>query len=280
MKKNALVGVAVNFNKDAVKNFILSFREVNQKDDLILFVDSTNLPIFQEVFADKNIKFAQFKYYEFIDTLIHNARYLEYLEFLLDNPQYNNILFADTKDVVFQSNPFDNLHDEFLYFFKEDSGIKIGDDYYNNSWWIYAAYGNEILYKIGYNNIICSGTILGSYNEMIKFLERFKNELLQIKKRDQHIYQNVILDQAIVNYLGHLGLVNEPNIFLKQNGDIIATVGATLNNVDDDRVKSLDTISINGYTRTVAVNNKIPAVVHQYDRDVVLKNMFDEKYQI
>lgn len=280
MQKNLVIGVSVSFNQYQLKNFILSFREHNKIDDIILFVDSINLPILKEFFIDYNVIFKTYNFYEFVETPVHNTRYIKYLEFLSDCTEYKNIFLSDTKDVIFQANPFENLPDEFLYLFKEDSGTKISDDYYYNSWWIHSAYGPEMLNTIGGNNIICSGTILGSYNEIIKLLVLINEEFTKIKKDKLDVFKNTILDQAIVNYLGYMILRDNKNVTLKPSGDVVGTLGATLGAVPGDAgtLPATDSILMNGYS--IMINSLIPAIIHQYDRHTGLKSLFDNKYQI
>jgi hypothetical protein len=280
MQKNAVVGVSVNFDQHQLKNFILSFRENNKIDDIILFVDAINLLILKECFIDYNVIFKTYNFYEFVETPVHNTRYIKYLEFLSDCTEYKHIFLSDTKDVIFQANPFENLPDEFLYLFKEDSNVKIADDYYYNSWWIYSAYGQDMLNTIGGNNIICSGTILGSYNEIIKLLALVKEEFTKIKKDKLDVFKNTILDQAIINYLGYMILHDNKNVTFKPNGDVIGTLGATVGAVpkDDGSFPVTDSILMNGYS--IMINSMIPSIIHQYDRHAGLKSLFDNRYQL
>lgn len=291
--KNVVIGVSVNFNANDLKNFILSFREVNTIDDIVLFVDINNIQQLKESFKDYNVIFKTYHFHEFVDTPVHNSRYVKYLEFLSDHSNYKNVFLSDTKDVIFQHNPFDNLPDNYLYFFKEDSGITIGNDYFFNSWWIYSAYGVEVLTQLGNNNIICSGTILGSYNELLKLLLKVKEEFTRIKTENTNVFKTTILDQAIINYIGYFNAVEDANISIKSNGDIVATLGASLGskvtlpaNFDLNSVPSrfleipppADEILINGYH--LMVNRLVPSIIHQYDRSPVLKETFNKKYQL
>lgn len=291
--KNAVIGVSVNFNTNELKNFILSFREVNTIDDIVLFVDINHIQELKESFKTYNVIFKTYHFHEFVDTPVHNSRYIKYLEFLSDHNEYKNIFLSDTKDVIFQHNPFENLPEEYLYFFKEDSGVTISDDYFYNSWWIFASYGGEILNQLGNKNIICSGTILGSYNEILQLLLYVKEEFTKIKKEKPDTFKNTILDQAIINCLGHLNIIGNKNIQLKPNGEIVATLGASLGakinipqNFDITTVDPkyltppipADKILMNGHH--FMINNSIPSIIHQYDRSYLLKEAFDKKYQL
>lgn len=270
-KKNLVLGTSVNFNVHQLKNFIMSFREVNQTDDCIFFIDPVNKELYSEFFKQYNIITYSFNLDKFVDTPVHNTRYIAYRHFLANNDQYQNIFLADTKDVVFQTNVFDNLPDEFLFLFQEDSNFKFKDDVYANSYWLYTAYGNDVLYSFLEENVICSGTILGSYKEIVNLLELVNQEFYKVKQSNPEGFKTTILDQAVVNYLGRRVINSNPNLRIKSNGDVIATVGVTLNNEI-----SKDQVTING--SNLMLNNLYPAIIHQYDRNEVLKNIFDTKF--
>lgn len=274
MQKNAVIGVSINFNEIQLKNLILSFREVNTVDDLILFVDPAQRPVLEQCFAKYNVIFKSFCFYDIAGTLVHNSRYIKFLEFLSDHTEYKNIFLTDTKDVIFQSDPFENLDGEFLYFFQEDAGVRILDDQSHNAGWLVKAYGPEVLDRIGHYNIICSGTMIGSYGKILKLLESIKREFVKIKTERPDSFSNVILDQAVVNYLSRLdeSIVNDSVV--KINGDMVATLGIPTSSA----FNHTDQVLINGYT--IMVNGLVPRLIHQYDRNEILRNLYHERYKL
>ena len=270
-KKNLVLGTSVNFNIHQLKNFIMSFRAVNQVDDCMFFIDPVNKELYSDFFKQYNVITHSFILDKFVDTPVHNTRYIAYRHFLANNDQYQNIFLADTKDVVFQTNIFENLPEEFLYLFQEDSNFKFKNDSYANSYWLYTAYGNEVLHSFLEENVICSGTILGSYKEIVNLLELVNQELYKVKQNNPDGFKTTILDQAVVNFIGRRVLNSNPNVKVKVNGDMIATVGVTLNSDI-----STDKVLING--SSLICNNMYPAIIHQYDRNEVLKNIYDTKF--
>lgn len=276
--KNVVLGLSVNFHPIMLKNLILSFREVNQVDDLILFVDQKNLFGMRNLYEKYNVKFFSYHLHEIVDSPIHNTKHIKFLEYLEDNSNYKNVFLTDTKDVIFQNNPFDNLPDDSLFVFQEDSGFRIGDDPYHNCWWIATAYGVDILSQIINNNIICSGTVLGSYNKIVEFMIQIKNEILKIRKENHDIFKGMILDQAIVNYLCRMNEKTIKNVTIKKNGDMIGTLGISTSQLTAEGPQWRDEVLIKGHT--LMVNKKIPSILHQYDRDPILKKIYDEKYQL
>lgn len=272
MKKNAVLGVSINFDENRLKNLILSFRQVNIRDDLILFVDPKEITKLQSHFHRYNVMLKSFCFYDIAETTVHNSRYIKCLEFLHDHIEYENILLCDTKDVIFQKDPFESLAKDSLFFFQEDSGIRIADEMAYNGGWIYSAYGEEILHNIFPYNIICSGTILGSREKILVLLDTVKSEFLKIRSTRPDTYRSMILDQAVVNYLARFNKEIIDISQIKVNGDIVATIGISASEDPQRR----DEILISGHH--MLVNGFDPSIIHQYDRNPILKNLYDSKY--
>jgi hypothetical protein len=266
--KNVVVGMAINYDVDHVKNFVLSFRKFNQTDDVVLFVNTNRSDQFNEFLKNNNIKTATFETYNVADTGMNNARFFKYLEYLSD-VEYNHVLISDVRDLVFQSNPFENLPTEFLYLFEEDRGIRIGKCIYN-AYWMNCAYDNTVLGELFWNPILCAGTILGSHVEIVKFLKIFKQELLDIKNHRYDMYRSVNIDQSILNYIAYKN-TQDLKLEIKLNGDIVGTVGLTITRKEatDLITHTNDSVSINGF---------FPAIVHQYDRHEELVKFYSTKY--
>lgn len=268
MRKNLLIGAAGGFGVEQLQNFVRSFREFNTFDDIVLITNPEISEDLKTFFEEYSVTSVAFKNYQFFDTLVHNARYIEYLDFLQLN-EYKNVFLADTRDIVFQADPFKSFPDEFLYLFLEDPNNSIGSCEIN-SYWIEAAYGKEVKDSLSPNTVICSGTILGSYNEIIKFLNKYREELVKVKSNYLSSYSSIILDQAIVNYIGRT-YQDSFKITFKNNGDLVATLGVPLcSNKASDQI-----IFDNG---KIAINNYLPAVVHQYDRNEMLAKFYNFKY--
>lgn len=274
---NVVLGVSVNFKPIELKNLILSFREVNREDDLVLFIDDVNLSDAKKLYENYNVKFYAYHMHEIVTSPIHNTRHIRFLEFLLDNPQYEKVFMTDTKDVIFQHNPFESMPHDGVFVFQEDSNFRIVNDQNVNAWWIKRAYGEEVYNLMKSYNVICSGTILGSYQEIVIFLKAVKNEIKRIKNDDRDVFVGMILDQAIVNWMCRLHPVFSNDVFIKENGDIVATLGVTTSTTMNE-IHQRDEVLIKEYS--LMVNKRIPSVLHQYDRNDTLKKLFDAKYQL
>ena len=124
----------------------------------------------------------------------HSLRYIGYQQYLKQTKyRFNRILHADSFDVFFQKDPFnENISTNSLNFVLEDILI------INSSWnsgWLQRAYGEEMPIKMGNNIVSCSGTIIGGAKQFKIYL----NTLLGHKPfwlNGRHS-----LDQAYHNYL-------------------------------------------------------------------------------
>lgn len=268
IKKNIVLGVALGYNLDHLRNFVCSFRSFNKIDDVSLFIDPNINDDLKMFFAHHNVQILYLKNQEFADTLIHNRRFIEYLDFL-STTNHNQVLLTDTRDVIFQGNPFRDSTLDFLNLFLEDSGNTIGNCRFN-SFWIEAAYGDLGKEKLFPQLVICCGTILGTHSEIIKYLKKYKQELIRIRSQRPDVYSSVTVDQSIANYIGHISS-NDLNIEIKPNGDLVGTIGVSM--CSDQALDQI--IFKNGL---ISVNDLIPPVIHQYDRSQLLVNFYSMKY--
>lgn len=265
--KNLILGLAINYGITEVKNFVISLRKFNHVDDVVLFVGRNCSTEFKKFLESNNVKTCTYETFNCSDTRMNNARFFRYLEFLNDS-EYNKILITDVRDVVFQGDPFNDLPEDFLYLFKEDPGIKIGDCEYN-SFWMECAYQKNIATLVQDKNILCAGTILGSKNKILDLLIRITDDLLLIKKSNYQNYQSVNIDQAILNKIAYIDNIDAT---LKPNGNIVGTIGISVTHSN-----AKDIITINNLN-LLSVNGNIPLIVHQYDRHQQLVDFFETMY--
>lgn len=274
-QKNLVIGTAIGYTIPQLKNFVLSFRQYNQKDDVIILSDNQSLDQFQEFFQVFNVKSRLFETLGYIRNYVpngiaFNTRFIKNYEILYDNNHYRHVLMSDVGDVVFQSDPFCNLPDEFLYFFNEDSQVSIRSNEFN-AWWVHAAYGNEGLDQIGDKAIICCGTIMGSRQLIMDYVRLMIQEMQRLRLANPS--NDVIIDQAITNYIAYTYPQSVLPRTICKNGEIIGTIGVSLTQGD----RAHDTISFD--LGKVYVNGLQPAVLHQYNRNKFLLDHFNNTLQ-
>jgi hypothetical protein len=270
---NVVIGTALNYSVEHIKNFVLSFRKHNTVDDIILIYNLTDVNKVNEMFdfTEKyNVKLVDFAPYDTLPIHVVSSRFLRYLDIVNQFKEYEKILLADVRDVFFQSNPFDNLPDgEFMYAFTEDPGLSIEKEEHHINM-ILKLFGRETLEQFAGKKIICSGTIIGTNRKMAQWLYTFKDYLTQIQKGKPAICYEMLLDQVIANHIYYFQ-DNGKEIELKNNGDIVGTIGLCITHPDHVGDMKIE----NG---VIYLDGKIPAIIHQYDRSPELFNQISELY--
>jgi len=184
--------------KGGLYYFIKSLRKYNQNskvvivcekdkifDDLNHFSKEMNF----EIYSDFNLEFSMMSY-----------RFLIYKKYLNDSTEkFDRILLADTNDVIFQEDPFLIEFTEEIYCALEDSILTDTTNWSSNLNMSWIRESDHIYNNLDhYNNqyIVCAGTILGTYQGILKYLDFY--EMVQRKKQvnDQGVY-NIY----IYNYL-------------------------------------------------------------------------------
>lgn len=193
-----------------------------------------------------------------------NARYFAYQDFLKVNSNYRCVLLSDSRDVVFQANPFPQVNPDIVHVFEHDPAILFGDEDLNrgglDTQWTVGIYGKKIADSLKGKPVTCVGTIMGSPAVLLKYMAIMETEILSHKRGT--------LEQPIQNKLIYLDL---PNDFVKIHPNSDGLI-LTLHAVDHQ------TYEVN--EKQVKVNGKVVPVLHQYDRIPTLESMFETLYPI
>lgn len=203
-------------------------------------------------------------------------RHLIYLDFMKHHgSRFQYVLTADIRDVVFQSNPFDNPYFRNvttapMVFALED--VFFGYEMYN-ALWIQGIFGDDALPNFLGKQISNSGVVMGPAPSMVRYLSLLTSIIPEGFQRDQG------MDQGVHNYLIHEVLersTDKPfNYVLPSNGVVVFTVGSLINY--EDVLGWNDTLKV-AYRRRW--NRAVPPVVHQFDRHDYINSMIQEHYSI
>lgn len=194
--------------------------------------------------------------FAFVEPMVR--RFLLYREWLRGHHEVQRTLLADVRDVVFQSDPFALLEPgEDCVFFEESR--EVGSCAINGGW-IDRMFGPDARQPFGERKIICAGTILGTRNGLLRFLDAFVDGVIRARRFDPDFHGG--FDQGIVNFLVRSDVV--PNSCVRRNGEGIWT-GRT----DGDIAR------IDGQGRVVLRDGGPVSVVHQFDRDPGLSGHAD-----
>jgi hypothetical protein len=173
-----------------------------------------------------------------------NSRFLASLEFLSSHHDtYQRVLLTDTRDVVFQSDPFALIGEADVVFASEHAPIR---ECPVNRAWINHAYGPGVLENIQANDISCAGTTIGTTAGILRYLAAMVCEMTNSTMLDFNV------DQAIHNYIVHMRPFKGAS--LDRKGRIFATI---------DKIET-DSITFDG--PSILIDGYKPPVVHQWDR--------------
>jgi hypothetical protein len=172
-----------------------------------------------------------------------------------------HVLLADSRDVIFQRNPFEQIDSRLVSGLEE----KIIGDCPRNSDWIIQVYGTDVHRRLSKHTVVCAGISLGPVKEVEQYLVSMCGEIWRCLPKVAAIEQ---YDQAIHNYLIYNGRVN---LELTDNrAGLIATL----------HYESSSNIQIDAARGVATVKGKAPAIIHQYDRHDHLLRFVKERSQI
>ena len=195
------------------------------------------------------------------------------------------IMLTDFADVLFQSNPFTYMRNEWmpprsqLAIFQEMYPNKILKDCPFNSGWIKYCYGLEALEKIGLNTVSCSGVTMGTRDAIFVYSYMMNQQLdpsvrwgegTTTKSNDQCISTG--MDQGFHNWLVYSGLLSkfmDITVF-KQGQGAVNTLGSLFsgeNALLKFNLKQWNILRGEGNDKYISNwNGDKSPVVHQYDR--------------
>jgi hypothetical protein len=259
---NIIVTTTIGYDFDTIKTFLNSLNSTSFKDRLIIIdekiidfdISNYNFEIIWEIVNKDDVPF----------KFIHNCNYrvFFYRKILDKYPDFDYIIFSDTRDVFFQINPFDFLNGDYIHCAMENNKI---DNCKFNSYWMKSVVSPEEYESIKYRTVICGGTIIGSKNTiyylidwMIGFISHFS--WMDIGDR------LMILEQSALNVFG----LRNPHLIQKhyiQNSRIL-TCGhsSTILRINSDGILLNDL-------------NEPYTIIHQYDRHPHIFKMIQEKYK-
>lgn len=252
MNKDLILTAAVGLSFPQIEFFIKSLRKYYEDEVCFIIskndqelerkLESYNCKIIRTSISKKNI---QFKRYEI---------YLEYLK----DKKYNQILLCDSRDIYFQDNPFNFNFTKQISFFLED--YKIKDCPYNSNWLI-KTYGQDEYDNISNKTILCSGTVLGSYEKINEYLNLIQKNILNYKYKKRLKYLLTFrtdpegrgCDQGHANYIVHNSKIKNFNFYSNSQGPVAT-------------VFYLKKIKFDQKYRLINQSNKHYLLVHQYDK--------------
>ena len=196
MNENLVIGAAFNYTAQKTYPFVKSLR--SHYDGKVVFL-TQNVDEETELFYREH-RIDQFKVPDSLNMEYINVIRFEFFHRYLnsiDSSEYDKVLIIDTRDVIFQSDPFANTDLSNIYFYAEPELIGACS---TNSAWYRHLYGDEGLRDVRNKLIVCGGSILGKKKSIINFIEIFWDEFLRLMENSKSFGS---CDQAIINHIAH-----------------------------------------------------------------------------
>ena len=277
-KRNLVLGAVRGYGFEQLRPFVVSLKRTNFNGDLVLLYNHLNSETLESL-QSHGVKLVHFPYRgsgalnswsrfwpqlqpllrispsEGLRRLVYKkilnlafVRFVHTLEFLESHMgTYQNVLVTDVRDVIFQDNPFrDPLPGEIVAFL-EAPHMVFGSEPLNDSW-IKENYSAEILAGLTGRRISCCGTVMGTEEGMIKYLQAFLSEVRTLDSLN-HGADTSIHNIIVSNMKEHVAVVDNLT-------GAVGTIGA--NAQTDLRFNDSDLI--------VQPDGRPVPVLHQYDR--------------
>lgn len=252
MSKNLILSAAIGYQFNQIEFFIKSLRKFYQ-DSVTFMIGEKDDEIEKELkkFGCDVVKIKVSK------NEIQFKRYKTFLNYL-QNKDFNNILLCDSRDIYFQSNPFEYNYKGQINFFLEDLSIK--ECSYNSNW-ILKTYGKNELKKISNKTILCSGTVLGQNKKIKEYLNLIIRNISDYKYKKKLKYFLTLrpdpegrgCDQGHANFLVHNSKIEKFNLYSNSEGPIAT-------------VFYLNKINFNKKSFLINESGEPYLIVHQYDK--------------
>lgn len=256
------MGVATRYRVEDLKPLVLSLRR-HYTDPFVLFMYNPENDM-REFMRSNDVQLVDMPYDISNGVEICNYRHKIYKEFLENNyPTINHVLITDTRDVVFQDDPFNHeITTELEFFLESEKYINCNC---NGQWWIGGIYGNEVLSKMANEYIACAGTTIGTRSGILFYLDSIISEIdRMINLRGEYSQQsNPVVDQPCHGYLIYNDHFPNHKKYLSGFGPV-ATMNFHKNmNFNDGNLMNED--------------GSLVSLVHQWDRTGQYKEIFYRK---
>lgn len=269
---NNINGYDPNFlSRNYIEQFCESLRRINFDGKLILFTESIDR--LKPIVHGLNVNLIQ------IDTIVEdpsifpildnfdvlNVKRLYYYKQYINSTNINlddNILFIDSRDVIFQTNPFDKTLSPNLTFSEEP--LPFFNSWSSPQFEIYNQFDSDIFLRLKQNvGYTINSNFIGSIKNFIKLIDDITKEIKYIQSRIKEC-KTIISDQILINKLIYINQINYATVLPNENHLIV-------NNLIDGQ-----------YTydgKNVYMCNKPVSIIHQYDRNPIMLEFFLKRYK-
>jgi hypothetical protein len=257
-----VVGAAVGFTIDRVRIFVESLRGAGFDGDIVMLVGPLQWRL-KRYLASHGVKTVSSVSTRKWHGPIHAYRFERFAKIVTAAAaRYDQVLVSDTRDVVFQKNPFNGVSSSACHAYLEGAGKTIGEEPTNLRWAKIFLPADEVA-RISPCRVSCCGVVLGGTAAMAQYLQRLAAYLHALPLA---IRRDGGADTVFHNRMLHL--TREVPFVVVENNLHVATMGLE---PADAYIVGQD-----GLIRTA--DNHLPAILHQYDRIPLLKAAVERRF--
>lgn len=293
--KDLIIGNATGYNWDHLKYWVNSIRQTGFGGDVVIVGSDMHGDTVEKLTSEGVILnlFGNRTEDGGVETKGQGVPHVErffYMETFLKNKNYDRIVMTDTRDVIFQSNPFDYLTKPLSMYNFVAAGE--GMRYKNEPWGnrnLWQAFGPHY-YNAMKDNMINNVGVLAGHQRM---LESIVGLIFQLS-----LGRAIpIVDQAVYNYILTVPIIRDDTWFASHSDPWAVNLGTTeeavkagggdLGQACKDNPTEFAKYTMNyedvqpvideeGVIKTTG--GKPYAIVHQWDRVPALKELVEKKY--
>ncbi len=259
--RNCVITVATGYPADVLKPLVLSLREHSDAHLVIAASDGAGL---EQAFAGHDVtvypvrKPAGYRPYPAL------ARIEYYLDILKSLPaSVARLLLVDSRDVIFQADPFAGLPDADLTFFAENDDTASWTLATTNGRWAWAMLASDMRQNLIGKPIANGGVIAGTPAGIERMCRAKLDIALKTAEWTKH---TTGLDNIATNIIAHSGMAG--NATVVGNHEIVANIYRDCDMVIDDS------------GMIVRRGGQVCPIVHMYDRQQKLLALINERYGV
>lgn len=204
--RDLILGASVFQKPEALVPFLASLKRTGGNASLVLFIGPGEEDVRELVESHQGRVFS-FDSSGFKEPLPVNAlRYYLYQQFLAQHGDgYDRVMLTDTRDVLFQRDPF--LFDFIpgLHVFQEDIRLTLlGSDF--NAACLLLKFGEQELRKLGQKPVVCSGITLGDTQSIRNYLGLMTLHLMpkiDVMGYDQGVHNYILYNHFLPGVVFH-----------------------------------------------------------------------------
>lgn len=259
-----MLGLAKGLKMVDAYRFSRSFRESAPDADLVIFTDEASGEVADvyKAFGAKVVLYSESELGPYGKYHPSSYRWIlmdKWLRSLPREEQYDVVMFCDTRDAIFQSDPFVAVTEDAFYATLEQRPKTIMQCGWNRKW-VSDCFGMGVLRKVGGNVISCSGTSLATWGPALEYTALMRKEI------EGNSCERNGVDQGMHNVFVHDHRLSSKIIIWDNEDGPIATV------------QSMPKLKRDKYGRLINNKGEVYKVVHQYDRSAALKRQYDKQF--